>query len=52
MPLKAEQLNEGLRGGIKRGNHGGGVKTPIDISMLEVGRRRVAGGDEDKRQRD
>jgi hypothetical protein len=30
-------LNEGLRGGIKRGNQGGGVKTLIDISMLELG---------------
>jgi hypothetical protein len=37
-------LNEGLRGGIKRGNQGGEVKTSIGISMLEAGRRRGAGG--------
>jgi hypothetical protein len=43
-PLKAGWLNEGLMGGIKRGNQGGGVKTSIGISMLEAGRRRVDGG--------
>jgi hypothetical protein len=30
------RLNEGLRGGLKRGNQGGGVKTSIGISMLEA----------------
>jgi hypothetical protein len=40
----------GLRGGIKKGNQGGRVKTLIGISMLEAGRHRVAGGDEKKRR--
>jgi hypothetical protein len=47
-PLKVGLLNEVLRGGIKRGNQGWGVKTSIGISMLEAGRRRVAGGGEEK----
>jgi hypothetical protein len=47
-PLNAGRLDEG----IKRGNQGGRVKTSIGISMLEVGRRRVARGDEKKQQRE
>jgi hypothetical protein len=38
----------GLSGGIKRGNQGGRMKTSIGISILEDGRRRVAGGEEKK----
>jgi hypothetical protein len=38
-----------MGGGIKKGNQGGGVKTSIDISMLEAGRRRVDGGGEERR---
>jgi hypothetical protein len=49
-PLKVGQLDEGIKGGIKRGNQGRRVKTLIGISMLEAGRRRVAGGDEKKRR--
>jgi hypothetical protein len=45
-PLKAGRLDEG----IKRGNQGGRVKTSIGISMLEAGRRKVAGGIEKKRR--
>jgi hypothetical protein len=50
MPLKAERLDEGIKGGIKRGNRGGRVKTSIGISMLEAGRHRVARGNEKKRR--
>jgi hypothetical protein len=39
-------------GGIKRGNQGGEVKTSIGISMLEAGRRRVAGGGKERWRRD
>jgi hypothetical protein len=46
--LKAVRLDEG----IKRGNQGGRVKTSIGISMLEVGRCRVAGGGEKKWRRE
>jgi hypothetical protein len=49
-PLKAGRLDEGIKGGIKKGNQGERVKTSIGISMLEAGRRRVAGGDEKKRR--
>jgi hypothetical protein len=45
-PLMAGRCDEGLRGGIKAG-----VKTSLDISRLEAERRRVAGGNEEKRQR-
>jgi hypothetical protein len=51
-PLKARQHDEGVKGGIKRGNQGRRVKTSIGISMLEAGWRRVAGGDEEKRRRE
>jgi hypothetical protein len=52
MPLKVGQLDEGIKGGIKRRNQGGRVKTSTGISMLEAERRRVAGGDEKKRRRE
>jgi hypothetical protein len=44
--IEGRRLNEGLRGGESRR----GVKTLLGISMLEAERRRVAGGDEEKRQ--
>jgi hypothetical protein len=48
-PMKAGQLDEGIKGGgIKRGNQGGRVKTLIGLSMLEAGWRSVAGGNEKK----
>jgi hypothetical protein len=52
MPLKVGRLDEGIKGGIKRWNQGGRVKTSTGISMLEAERRRVAGGDEKKRRRE
>jgi hypothetical protein len=48
-PLKAGRLDEGIKGGIKRGNQGGRVKTSIGISMLEAGQRMVAGGNAKER---
>jgi hypothetical protein len=45
-PLMAGRLDEGLRGESRRG-----VKTLFGIPRLEVGRRGVARGDEEKRQR-
>jgi hypothetical protein len=45
-PLMAGRLDEGLRGESRRG-----VKTSLGISRLEARWRRVAEGDEEKRQR-
>jgi hypothetical protein len=44
------RLDEGLRGELT-GESRRGVKTSLGISRLEVRRRGVAGGDEEKRQR-
>jgi hypothetical protein len=51
-PLKVGRLDEGIRGRLNGVIKVGRVKTSIGISMLEAGRRGVAGGNEKKRQRD
>jgi hypothetical protein len=51
-PLKVGRLDEGIRGRLNGVIKVGRVKTSIGISMLEAGRRGVAGGNEKKRQRE